>query len=125
MKKHLLAGAVVAAVVAWIRTRDGRWAVPVVGVAAGWLPWFGSTDRPIFSFYAVLVVPFMIVALCLLVDEARRWADTAQRRYAVGLGVGLLVVAVVACFWYFLPIWTDRTIPYDAWLDRMWFRRWI
>ena len=117
--------AVVAAVVAWVRTRDGRWAVPVVGVAAGWLPWFGSTDRPIFSFYAVLVVPFMIVALCLLVDEARRWADTAQRRYAVGLGVGLLVVAVVACFWYFLPIWTDRTIPYDAWLDRMWFRRWI
>jgi dolichyl-phosphate-mannose--protein O-mannosyl transferase len=117
--------AVVAAVVAWIRTRDGRWAVPVVGVAAGWLPWFGSTDRPIFSFYAVLVVPFMIVALCLLVDEARHWADTAQRRYAVGLGVGLLVVAVVACFWYFLPIWTDRTIPYDAWLDRMWFRRWI
>ncbi|GAA0205194.1 phospholipid carrier-dependent glycosyltransferase [Cytobacillus oceanisediminis] len=117
--------AVIASVVAWFRTRDGRWAVPVVGVAAGWLPWFLSTDRPIFSFYAVVVLPFMIVAVCLLVDEARRAATTARQRYAVGLVVGLLVVATVVLFWFFQPIWTDALISYDAWYRRMWFSRWI
>jgi dolichyl-phosphate-mannose--protein O-mannosyl transferase len=117
--------AVLVALVAWVRTRDGRWAVPVLGVASGWLPWFLSTDRPIFSFYAVVVVPFTIVALCLLVDQARRQVVTPRQRYVLGLATGSYVVLVVICFWYFHPIWTDALIPYDAWLDRMWFRRWI
>jgi dolichyl-phosphate-mannose--protein O-mannosyl transferase len=117
--------AVLASVGAWLRTLDGRWAVPVVGVLASWVPWFLGTDRPIFSFYAVVVVPFMIVATCLLVDQARRHADTAYRRYLLGLGVGLLVVATVACFWFFHPIWTDALISYEQWRERMWFTRWI
>ncbi len=117
--------AILASVVAWVRTRDGRWAVPVVGVAATWLPWFASTDRPIFAFYAVLVVPFTIVATCLVVDALRRAATTPRGQYAVGLGTGVMVVAVVACFWYFHPIYTGALISYDAWYDRMWFDRWI
>lgn len=117
--------AVVAAVVAWARTRDGRWAVPVLGVASGWLPWFSSTDRPIFSFYAVVVVPFTIVAICLVVDAFRRHATTTRSRSALGVVVGLYVVADVALFAYFHPVYTDALIPYDAWYDRMWFGRWI
>ena len=117
--------AVLAAVVAWVRTRDGRWAVPVVGVAATWLPWFASTDRPIFSFYAVVTLPFMIVATALWVDVLRRRADSPRRRYGVGLLVGVLVLAVAGLAWYFHPVWTDALVPYDTWRDRMWFTRWI
>lgn len=117
--------ALLASVGAWVRTRDGRWAVPLAGVLASWVPWFFGTDRPIFSFYAVVIVPFTIVAICLLVDEGRRRATTAYRRYLLGLGVGLLVLATVACFWFFHPIWTDALIPYDTWRDRMWFSGWI
>ena len=43
----------------------------------------------------------------------------------MGLVVGLLVVATVALFWFFQPIWTDALISYDAWYRRMWFSRWI
>ena len=35
----------------------------VVGVASTWLPWLLYDDRPIFSFYAVLSLPFVVLAL--------------------------------------------------------------
>ncbi|KQY60263.1 hypothetical protein ASD11_12430 [Aeromicrobium sp. Root495] len=118
--------ATVLAVGAWIRTRDGRWAVPVLGVAATWLPWFQYDDRPIFSFYAVATIPFMIVATCLVVDVVRRHVHTPRGRYGLGLGVGLLVVSTVALFLYFYPVYTDQLISYDDWRSRMWFgSRWI
>jgi hypothetical protein len=54
-----------AAVVLWIGTRDWRFGVAVVGVGATWLPWFLYDDRPIFLFYAVAIVPFLVLALVL------------------------------------------------------------
>ncbi len=111
--------------IAWVRTRDGRWAVPVVGLATTWLPWFATTDRPIFAFYAVVTVPFTIIAITLVVDALRRRARTPRARYGLALGCGILIVAAVACFAFFHPVWTGALISYDAWLDRMWFARWI
>ena len=52
--------ALVYAVFAWVARRDWRFAIPVVGVAATWLPWLRYDDRPIFSYYAVATVPFLI-----------------------------------------------------------------
>lgn len=118
--------ALVASAVAWVRTLDRRWSIPVLGVASTWLPWFLYDDRPIFSFYAVATLPFLVVGTCLVIDSARRAARTPRSRYAVGLGAGLLVVATTTLFWYFHPILTDALIPYDAWYSRMWFgSRWI
>ena len=117
--------ATVVAAIALVRTRDGRWAVPVVGVLSGWLPWFANADRPIFSFYAVTVVPFMIVAIAMVTGAAYRRATTVRGRYVVGALAGALVVTAIGLFWYFHPILTDQLIPYDAWFDRMWFSSWI
>ena len=110
---------------AWLATRDGRWAVPVVGVATTWLPWFASADRPIFSFYSVATLPFTIIALCLLVDLGRRRAESVRARGVLAGAVGTLVVAVVALFVFFHPVLTGVLMPYDSWYDRMWFDRWI
>lgn len=117
--------ALLVSVVAWARTRDGRWAVPVVGLVTTWLPWFVSSGRPIFAFYAVVTLPFTVIAIALVIDALRRRATTPRRRYAVALGSGLLVLATVACFVYFHPIYTGALIAYDDWYARMWFPRWI
>jgi dolichyl-phosphate-mannose--protein O-mannosyl transferase len=115
----------VGAVVAWVASRDWRWSVPVLGVLATWAPWLFTMDRPIFSFYAVATIPFMIIGLCLFVDVARRRLSTPRGRYSVWFAVGALTTAVVIAFWYFFPIWTYEILPYDSWRDRMWFDRWI
>ncbi len=117
--------ALIASGVAWFKTRDWRWAVPVLGVAASWLPWFISSGRPIFSFYAVITIPFTIIAITLVVNSLVRVAETPRQRYAVWLVAGTFLTAVVVTFWYFHPIYTDDLISYDTWRNRMWFNRWI
>lgn len=117
--------ALLAGIVAWLRTHDWRWSIPALGVAATWLPWFRYDDRPIFLFYAVAILPFTIIAICLVIDGVWRSADTPRSRYLVGLIVGAFLVAVVICFWFFHPIYTNTLISYDQWRDRMWFNRWI
>ena len=117
--------ALVVAAAAWIRTRSWTWSVPVVAVLVNWLPWFRFDDRPIFSFYAVTVIPFTIVAISLVVHALIRSSTTPRHRYVVGLTVGLFVTAAVVAFWFFHPVYTDDLIPYDAWRDRMWLGRWI
>ncbi len=121
------AGAVatLGSIVAWIVTRQGRWAVPVVGVLSGWLPWFLNDDRPIFSFYAVTVLPFMILATAMLADLSYRSATSVRGRYVVMVLAGALVATAIGLFCYFHPILTDQLVPYDTWYSRMWSPRWI
>ncbi|MBC7596819.1 MAG: phospholipid carrier-dependent glycosyltransferase, partial [Kineosporiaceae bacterium] len=64
-------------------------------------------------------------AVVLVIDGLWKAAKTPRRRYLVALITGIYLVAVVACFWYFHPIYTDALISYDDWYKRMWFKRWI
>lgn len=109
----------------WVRSRDWRWSVPLLGVAATWLPWFLYADRPIFLFYAVACLPFTIIALALVADRLRLRARAPRSRYVFAATLGLFTVAVVCCFWFFHPLYTDALIEYGDWRDRMWFARWI
>lgn len=117
--------ALLVAAVAWIRTRRWTWGVPVVGVLVCWLPWFRFDDRPIFSFYAVTLIPFTIIAICLVIDALTALPRSPRQRYVLGLAVGAYLIAAVVVFWYFHPIYTDDLIGYEAWRDRMWWKRWI
>ncbi|KQV75633.1 hypothetical protein ASC61_11815 [Aeromicrobium sp. Root344] len=117
--------ALLASVAAWIVTRSWRWGVPVVAVLDSWLPWFFFTARPIFSYYAVAMIPFTIIAIVLVVNELARAATTPRHRYVVGLFTGVFLTAVVMSFWFFHPVLTGKIIPYDSWHARMWFDRWI
>ena len=59
--------------------------MPVLGLLATWAPWLPIMDRPIFSFYAVATLPFMIIALCLVIDLARRQSGS---RHAAAMPYG-------------------------------------
>jgi dolichyl-phosphate-mannose--protein O-mannosyl transferase len=117
--------AVLICAVLWIKRRRWEYSVPVVGVLATWAPWLPVTDRPIFAFYAVSTLPFIAIALALVLHAAVERARTPRRRYLAWLMVGLLVTATVACAAYFWPIWTHQLISWDAWDARMWFKNWV
>lgn len=54
--------AILIALVAWIIRRDVRAGVILAGLAATWLPWFAYQERTIFTFYTIVMVPFVVLA---------------------------------------------------------------
>jgi dolichyl-phosphate-mannose--protein O-mannosyl transferase len=98
----------------------------VVGVAATWLPWFRYDDRPIFSYYASVSLPFLVLGATLLLGELLGRANASPLRRSLGTAAaGSVVVLTVLAFAWFWPIWTDQLITRSQWLQRMWFQRWI
>ncbi len=118
--------ALLAAVVLWAGQRDWRFGVPVVGTAATWLPWFANDDRPIFLFYAVMTVPFMVIASTLVMGKLVGHSPAPTARRTVGVVVaGSFFLLVLLNFAWFYPIYTDQLLTHSEWLDRIWFARWI
>ena len=68
----------------WVGGRDWRFGLAVVGAGSTWLPWLMYDDRPIFFFYAIATLPFMIIALTLaigkLIGTSTPALDAAYRR---------------------------------------------
>lgn len=112
------------AVYAWVVRRDWRYGVPLLGFAASWLPWFGSTDRPIFSYYAVAMIPFAVIAIVLVMGEIINAANRRGQIWGVAV-CGAFVMLVVANFAWFYPIYTDQLLTHSEWLQRIWFSRWV
>jgi dolichyl-phosphate-mannose-protein mannosyltransferase len=111
---------------AWLARRDWRFGIVVVGVLTTWVPFLPNGDRPIFSFYAVVTLPFTVLALTLVLGQVLGSPRAARRRRAAGAAaVGVLVVLVMANFAWFWPIYTHELLTTPEWLDRIWFRRWI
>jgi len=110
----------------WLAGRDWRSGAVLVGIAAGWLPWLLYLDRTIFTFYTVVVSPFMVMAVAMTLGAMLGPPDAPPRRRRDGaIAVGVLMVLMIAAAWWFYPIWTGEVIPYDAWRLRMWFPSWI
>lgn len=112
----------------WIAARDWRSGAVLVGIAAGWLPWMLYLDRTTFTFYTVVYVPFLVMAVTLTLGALNRGLRERPRNRPGWLGpaiVGGYVLAVVVAAWWFYPIWTAEVIPYDAWRARMWLPTWI
>lgn len=116
--------ALVVAAIWWLAGRDWRFGVPVVGVLAGWLPWFQYTERPLFFFYAIILIPFSVTALAMVLGLILGDPRAPGRRRAATI-VGVVVALVVANFAWIYPILTDQLLPYSAWLARMWLHSWI
>lgn len=111
---------------AWIARRDWRYGIVVVGLLSAWLPFFRYDDRPIFSFYAVTILPFTVLALTMVIGRLIGPADASARRRLWGTVVaGSLVTLIVANFAWFWPIYTHELITTPEWLQRIWFNRWI
>lgn len=99
-----------------VSRRDKRGALILLGVAAGYLPWFAFQQRTVFSFYSIVFEPFIILTLTYVIG-------LLQQRYKTYI-YGFFI-AVGLCFLYFLPIYIAQTMTYDDWHARMWFSSWI
>lgn len=117
--------ALVAALVWWIGTRDWRFGVPVVGVASVWLPWFGQTDRPLFFFYAIMIIPFTVTAVALAMGKVLGETDDVNRRRRGAIVCGVFMALVLINFAYIYPLLTDGLLRHSQWLQRMWLKSWI
>ena len=114
------------AVVAWVGKRDWRYGLVTVGIAANWLPWLRYDDRPIFSYYAISILPFLVLGATMLLGEILGPRRASSMRRTIGAAVaGSVVVLTMLAFAWFWPIWTDQVVTNREWLERMWFRRWI
>ena len=96
--------------------------IVVIGMVAGYLPWFFFQRRTTFTFYAIIFEPFLILAI---VYCAKMALDTSRGNILARSAITLVFIALLANFIYFLPIFTGQIISYEAWQNRMWFPSWI
>ena len=99
---------------------DPALTIIVAGMAAGYLPWFFYQSRTVFTFYAIVFQPFLILALVYCAQMAL----TKFGRKGV-IVIASLFVLIAANFIYFLPLYMGDLITYEAWRARMWFPSWI
>jgi dolichyl-phosphate-mannose--protein O-mannosyl transferase len=104
------------------RHTDSAAQIVSIGIIAGYLPWFAMQQRTMFTFYAIIIAPFMVLAI---VYCAKLLLDSELKPVVSQAIVGGLFALVVLCFIYFLPLYTGQTITYDQWKMRMWFDSWI
>ena len=118
--------ALLASVLMWVGARDWRHGVAVIGLAATWLPWFLYDDRPIFFFYAITSLPFMVLSLVLAMGMllGRSAIPSPRRTFGVVVAGSYTVLALIAFAWFW-PVWTDVLLTKAEWDARIWFRRWI
>jgi dolichyl-phosphate-mannose-protein mannosyltransferase len=108
-----------------VARRDPAAVVATVGIAAGWLTWFINLERTMFLFYIAPAVPFLVLAVTLVLQDVLGPATATPLRRQIGLAAICLYVAVVAAtFGYFYPILTGQPLPHAVWFKRMWFPSW-
>ena len=117
-------------VLAWafwraVLCRDGRYVFPLVGYAAGLVPWFFQFDRQMYFFYGAVLLPFYVMMLALICGEiAGRRSDSEQRRLVGRVIVCLYVGLVIANFVYLWPILVGSPITQQDWSNHLWLPSW-
>ena len=111
----------------WIKSlvqhrSDSALNIVVLGIAAGYLPWFAMQQRTVFSFYAIIIEPFLLLAI---VYCAKSILDSNLKPAISQSIVGGTLALIVLCFLFFLPLFTGQVITYEDWDLRMWFESWI
>jgi dolichyl-phosphate-mannose-protein mannosyltransferase len=110
----------------WFFRRDWRAGAIACGIAAGYLPWFMYQERTIFFFYAIVFVPFLCLAVAMLLGAIIGPPGSSDtRRVAGATGAGVLVLLIAWNFIYFWPLYTGTAIPIDNWRSRMWLDTWV
>ncbi|WP_223628324.1 dolichyl-phosphate-mannose--protein mannosyltransferase [Microbacterium sp. EST19A] len=112
----------------WITRRPvgAEVGLPLVGLAATYLPWLMFPERTIFQFYTVVMMPFLVIGLALTLRIiAGRREDPLYRRQSGERTVMICLVVVVLVSAFFYPVWTGMSVPYDFWLLHNWLPGWV
>ena len=109
----------------WIVRREWQSGLILLGLAAGYLPWFLFQKRTMFTFYAIAFEPFVVLlivfALSKFLERDSYGVIPKIRLYATYVYLGLVAIT----FLYFLPLYIGSVISYSAWYQHMWFPSWI
>jgi dolichyl-phosphate-mannose--protein O-mannosyl transferase len=110
----------------WAARRDWRAGAILAGIAAGYLPWFHYAHRTIFTFYAIAFLPWLVLAVTMVLGLVLgpRGSPPARRQYGAS-AVGAYVLLAIANFFWLLPVLSAEVIPRTDWIRRMWLRSWI
>ena len=113
----------------WASRRDWRAGAVLVGVAAGWMPWFWFAwhdHRTEYYFYAIIFLPYlaMAITLCLGLIIGPTAAPAGRRATGAVVAGGYLLLTL-ASFAYLYPVLAAQVLPYSSWFQRMWFHSWI
>ena len=97
----------------------------LIGFLSTWGPWVLYLNRTVFQFYAVLITPFVVLALTLALHHYWRrgiWLGQLKTRVR---RIRALVIAVVLIALYFMSIWMGITVPYWVWRIQMLLPIWV
>ncbi len=89
-----------------------------IGFFGQWLVWMFS-PRTAYMYHFLPAVPFGVIAIATLLEAG--WRRGTQLARAVVRGY---LVAVVALFAFFYPIYASVWLTMDRFEMRMWFERW-
>jgi dolichyl-phosphate-mannose--protein O-mannosyl transferase len=103
------------AAIAWWRRGDWRAGVAVTGILTLYVPWL-LVPRPQFLFYALPVVPFMVLAMVVLLR------DLVRGGYPVIAGA--IVVAALGIAVLMWPTYVGLPLDSYGWELRAWFPSW-
>ena len=104
------------------RRSDSAVNIVVLGITAGYLPWFAMQQRTVFSFYAIIIEPFMVLAI---VYCSKLILDSQMKPGISQSIIAGLFTLILLCFLFFLPLFIGQSITYEDWHLRMWFESWI
>lgn len=98
----------------------------LVAYGAGYLPWLAVFDRQaVFQFYAIVMLPFMILAIVAVVQQLIGTRDDPRPTRTgslIGLLSGIGLIVLVSCL--FLPVWLGIRIPGWYWALTHWLPGW-
>ncbi|MGI8330555.1 dolichyl-phosphate-mannose--protein mannosyltransferase [Actinomadura scrupuli] len=120
--------ALVMVLIVWFLQRDWRAGAILLGYGTGWLPWFwpAFNDRTMFLFYATPMLPFMVLAIVLMLGMIIGPAQVPGLRRVIGsAAAGAYLLVVLADFFFLYPVLGAKVIPYEDWHARMWLNSWI
>lgn len=118
--------AALACVWRWLVRRDWRAGTILICALVGFLPWMLYPDRTMFFFYTLPAVPFMMLAVTMMLGMVLGRPDASPERRIIGGGVVVAYLLIIAlAFAYFYPWFAGIDLPYDQWRDRLWVDSWI
>lgn len=100
-------------------------ALPIfVAFAAGWVPWLFFTQRTVFTFYAVVFIPYTVMALAICLRELNKRLLSEKPIHLRWPAISFVLVAIALTI-FFYPILTGMSLTYDGWQLRMWLPSWV
>jgi len=117
--------AIVALLILMFRRPTWQAAAVLAGYLAGFLPWIITARTSVFHFYAIIMLPFMAIAITLIIQQLIGTKNSPRRERTRGLGFLFgWIGAISAISVFFAPIWYGILIPSSYWDLLQWLKGW-